>query len=164
VRLARRAGAGSYRYRFQRARSVSNRRRTCAARFFRATSSGRLGRRGIPYLLLFQVLLQLLAPVIDVAAVFSLFTDDATTIGLTWLLFRGVQLVGAGYAFVLDGERLRTLWALPVQQLVYRQLMYLVVIQSVASAAYGLRLRWHKLDRTGVLDSAPPSAPTPSTR
>jgi hypothetical protein len=34
--------------------------------------------------------------------------------------------------------------------------MYLVVIQSLASATYGLRLRWHKLDRTGVLDSAPP--------
>jgi hypothetical protein len=27
--------------------------------------------------------------------------------------------------------------------------MYLVVIQSVASALYGVRLRWHKLRRTG---------------
>jgi cellulose synthase/poly-beta-1,6-N-acetylglucosamine synthase-like glycosyltransferase/peptidoglycan/xylan/chitin deacetylase (PgdA/CDA1 family) len=119
-------------------------------------ASGRLGRRGIPYLLLFQVLLPLLAPVIDVVALFSLFTADARIVGLTWLLFLGVQFVGAGYAFLLDRERLRTLWALPVQQLVYRQLMYLVVIQSLASATYGLRLRWHKLDRTGVLDSAPP--------
>jgi hypothetical protein len=38
---------------------------------------------------------------------------------------------------------------------VYRQLMYLVVVQSVASALYGIRLRWHKLDRTGRLDDAP---------
>jgi cellulose synthase/poly-beta-1,6-N-acetylglucosamine synthase-like glycosyltransferase len=119
-------------------------------------ASGRLGRRGIPYLLLFQVLLPLLAPVIDVVALFSLFTADARIVGLTWLLFLGVQFVAAGYAFLLDRERLRTLWALPVQQIVYRQLMYLVVIQSLASATYGLRLRWHKLDRTGVLDSAPP--------
>jgi cellulose synthase/poly-beta-1,6-N-acetylglucosamine synthase-like glycosyltransferase len=118
-------------------------------------ASGRLGRRGIPYLLVFQVLLPLLAPVIDVAAVFGLFTDDARTIGLTWLAFLGVQFVGAAYAFVLDGEQLRTLWALPIQQIVYRQLMYLVVIQSLASAAYGARLRWHKLHRTGVLDSVP---------
>jgi hypothetical protein len=33
--------------------------------------------------------------------------------------------------------------------------MYLVVIQSVASAIYGARLHWHKLRRTGDLESAP---------
>jgi hypothetical protein len=32
----------------------------------------------------------------------------------------------------------------------YRQLMYLVVIQSVAAALAGTRLRWHKLRRTGL--------------
>jgi peptidoglycan/xylan/chitin deacetylase (PgdA/CDA1 family)/GT2 family glycosyltransferase len=118
-------------------------------------ASGHLGRRGIPYLLLFQVALPVLAPAIDVAALYGLFTANARAVGITWLAFLAVQYVGAWYAFVLDGERLRTLWALPVQQVVYRQLMYLVVIQSLASAAYGVRLRWHKLHRTGVLDSAP---------
>jgi hypothetical protein len=44
---------------------------------------------------------------------------------------------------------------LPLQQVVYRQLMYLVVIQSVATAGYGIRLRWHKLRRTGAMESAP---------
>jgi hypothetical protein len=33
--------------------------------------------------------------------------------------------------------------------------MYTVVIQFAASAIYGMRLRWHKLKRTGELDSAP---------
>jgi peptidoglycan/xylan/chitin deacetylase (PgdA/CDA1 family)/GT2 family glycosyltransferase len=117
--------------------------------------AGRLGRRGLPYLLLFQVLLPLLAPAVDVAAVYSLFTADARLIGLVWLGFLGLQWVAAGYAFRLDGERLRTLWALPLQQVVYRQLMYLVVIQSVATAGYGIRLRWHKLRRTGAMESAP---------
>jgi len=121
-------------------------------------AAGHLGRRGLPYLLMFQVALPVLAPVIDVAALFSLFTSDARTIGLTWLAFLAVQFAGAGYAFVLDGERLRTLWALPVQQVVYRQLMYLVVIQSLASAAYGVRLRWHKLHRTGQMEAAPAPA------
>jgi hypothetical protein len=123
-----------------------------------AGAAGRLGRRGIPYLLLFQVLLPLLAPVVDVAAVFSLFTADHRTLLLTWLAFLVVQYIGAVYAFRLDGERLRSLWALPLQQVVYRQLMYLVVIQSVASAFYGVRLRWHKLRRTGDLEAAPMEA------
>jgi hypothetical protein len=38
---------------------------------------------------------------------------------------------------------------MPLQQLVYRQLMYLVVIESVVSALLGTRLRWAHLERTG---------------
>ena len=70
-------------------------------------------------------------------------------------VFLGLQVASAAYAFALDGERLTPLWVLPLQLFVYRQLMYLVVIESVASAAYGIRLRWHKLDRTGQLGDAP---------
>lgn len=47
---------------------------------------------------------------------------------------------------------------MPLQQFVYRQLMYLVVIQSVASALYGIRLRWQVMHRTGDLESAPVDA------
>ncbi|MFN2563266.1 MAG: glycosyltransferase [Jatrophihabitans sp.] len=118
-------------------------------------AAGHFGRRGLPYLLLFQVLLPLLAPVIDLAALFSIITGDIGLIGASWLGFLALQFIAAGYAFLLDGERLRTLWVLPIQQFVYRQLMYLVVIQSVASALYGVRLRWHKLERTGTFDSVP---------
>jgi hypothetical protein len=38
---------------------------------------------------------------------------------------------------------------MPLQQFVYRQLMYLIVLESLASALTGVRLRWHSLDRTG---------------
>ena len=60
----------------------------------------------------------------------------------------------AVYAFRLDGESLRPLWAMPLQQFVYRQLMYLVVIQSVISAARGMRLRWQHVERTGEVEVA----------
>ena len=45
----------------------------------------------------------------------------------------------------------RPLWAVPLQQIAYRQLMYLVVIQSVATALAGTRLRWQKLRRLGIV-------------
>lgn len=48
------------------------------------------------------------------------------------------------------------MWALPLQQVVYRQLMYLVVIQSMVSALSGVRLPWHKLERTGMDSSTVP--------
>jgi len=109
----------------------------------------RLGRVGLPYLLSFQVLLPLLAPVIDVFAIYGLiFLSPWRVLGY-WLAFLLLQLVTSAYALRLDGERLRPLWSLPLQQFVYRQLMYLVVIQSLVAAFSGSRLRWHKLERTG---------------
>lgn len=118
-------------------------------------ASGKLGRRGLPYLLAFQVLLPLLAPVIDIAAIYALVFLPSPTIAYVWLGFLAMQYVSAAYAFALDGESPRPLWSLVLQQFVYRQLMYLVVIQSVASAMYGIRLKWQKLRRTGDMQSAP---------
>jgi cellulose synthase/poly-beta-1,6-N-acetylglucosamine synthase-like glycosyltransferase len=112
--------------------------------------SGRLGRRGLPYQLLFQILLPLLAPAVDVFAVFGLAFDDATRMGLVWLGFLAVEIIASWYAFTLDHERRRVLWTLPLQQFVYRQLMYLVLIQSVVTALLGTRLRWQRRERRGL--------------
>jgi len=43
---------------------------------------------------------------------------------------------------------------MPLQQLVYRQLMYLVVVESVFAALRGARLRWRPTDRTGEVETA----------
>ena len=118
-------------------------------------ASGKLGRRGLPYLLAFQVLLPLLAPLIDVAAVYTLVFSPTPEIAYVWLAFLGLQLLSAVYAFRLDREPIGPLWSMPLQQFVYRQLMYLVVIQSVASACYGIRLRWQVMRRTGDMEAAP---------
>ena len=50
---------------------------------------------------------------------------------------------------------MRDLLLLPLQQLVYRQLMYAVLIQSLLSAAAGTRLRWRKAPRAGSFSAAP---------
>jgi peptidoglycan/xylan/chitin deacetylase (PgdA/CDA1 family)/glycosyltransferase involved in cell wall biosynthesis len=115
----------------------------------------RIGRRAIPYLLLFQLLLPALAPVVDLFAVYGVvFLDPIPVLGY-WLAFNVVQLGQAWYAFRLDGESKRPLWAVPLQQFVYRQLMYLVVIESIISAVRGTRLRWQHIERTGEIEAAP---------
>lgn len=113
--------------------------------------AGKLGRRGLSYLLVFQVLLPLFAPVVDVFAIYGLVFLDPFRIGALWLAFLLVQCLMAAYAFRLDNEPLRPLWTLPLQQFVYRQLMYLVVIQSVVTALAGVHLRWHRMERYGSL-------------
>ncbi|MFJ8623031.1 bifunctional polysaccharide deacetylase/glycosyltransferase family 2 protein [Kitasatospora sp. NPDC093550] len=113
--------------------------------------AGKLGRRGLLYLLMFQVLLPLLAPVVDVFALYGLVFLDPVRITGLWAAFLLVQMLMGAYAFRLDGERLGPLWSLPLQQFVYRQLMYLVVIQSVFTALAGSRLRWQRMQRYGSL-------------
>ncbi|MFF8867542.1 bifunctional polysaccharide deacetylase/glycosyltransferase family 2 protein [Streptomyces sp. NPDC015139] len=126
-------------------------------------SAGKLGRRGLIYLLLFQVLLPLLAPVVDIFAVYGLLFLDPVRITGLWLAFLLLQLLMGLYAFRLDGERPGPLWSLPLQQFVYRQLMYLVVIQSVFTAVSGSRLRWQRMERYGSLQSPPSEGHAPYT-
>jgi cellulose synthase/poly-beta-1,6-N-acetylglucosamine synthase-like glycosyltransferase/peptidoglycan/xylan/chitin deacetylase (PgdA/CDA1 family) len=113
---------------------------------------GRIGRRGLPYLVLFQILLPALAPLIDLFTLYGVvFLDPLPVLGY-WAVFNLIQLGLGWYAFRLDHESIRPLWALPLQQLVYRQLMYLVVIQSIISALRGTRLPWQHLHRTGDVE------------
>jgi cellulose synthase/poly-beta-1,6-N-acetylglucosamine synthase-like glycosyltransferase len=130
-------------------------------------TAGHFGRRGLTYLLLFQVILPLAAPAVDVYAIYGALFLPWIQVGAVWFGFLALQTVTAAYAFHLDGESPLSLWVLPLQQIVYRQLMYLVVVQSVVMALIGGRLRWHRMHRTGAvstLTTRPPAPRVPSTR
>ncbi|MEU3730369.1 bifunctional polysaccharide deacetylase/glycosyltransferase family 2 protein [Streptomyces sp. NPDC033538] len=111
--------------------------------------SGRFGRIGMPLVVLFQVVTPVFAPLIDVFTVYSMIFVDFRSALLAWLAVLGVQLGCAAYAFRLDREKYRYLLMMPLQQLAYRQMMYLVLIHSCVTALTGGRLRWQKLKRTG---------------
>jgi hypothetical protein len=121
---------------------------------FDSGDSGRFGRRGLPFLALFGVVLPLLAPLVDVMLVYGLVFWDRSQTVVAWLAMLALQAVTAFVAFRFDGESLRPLWKLPLQQFAYRQLMYLVLIQSAMTAMTGGRLRWHKLHRAGLHGAA----------
>ncbi|WP_374206510.1 bifunctional polysaccharide deacetylase/glycosyltransferase family 2 protein [Streptomyces sp. WAC04114] len=113
--------------------------------------SGRFGRVGMPLVSMFMVVAPLLAPLIDVFLLYGLvFGPTEKTIG-AWLGVLAVQGVCAAYAFHLDKERMTHLISLPLQQILYRQLMYVVLLQSWITALTGGRLRWQKLRRTGAV-------------
>lgn len=118
------------------------------------------GRRCLGYLTLFHVLLPLLAPVVDLMAVYSMAVGDPLPVVAVWAGFVLVQMVIGWYALLLDGERASALWILPLQQFVYRQLMYLVVIHSLATALLGVRLRWHGIRREGTFNEEEPADQT----
>ncbi|MGW0474893.1 bifunctional polysaccharide deacetylase/glycosyltransferase family 2 protein [Streptomyces coeruleorubidus] len=124
--------------------------------------AGHFGRLGLPLLAVFQIFTPLLAPLIDILAVYGLVFGNPRTTVLAWCGVLAVQAVCAVYAFHLDGERLRPLWALPLQQVVYRQVMYLVLTQACLTAVNGYRLPWQRLKRSGDV-MLPPQPSTPRT-
>ncbi|MDT0433997.1 MULTISPECIES: bifunctional polysaccharide deacetylase/glycosyltransferase family 2 protein [Streptomyces] len=111
--------------------------------------SGRFGRVGMPLVVVFQIVTPVFAPLIDVFTVYSMVFVDFRAALYAWLAVLGIQLVCAAYAFRLDKEKYRYLLMMPLQQLAYRQMMYLVLIHSCVTALTGGRLRWQKLKRTG---------------
>ncbi|MEU5336656.1 glycosyltransferase [Streptomyces asoensis] len=121
--------------------------------------SGRFGRVGLPFVSLFMVLAPLLAPLIDVFLLYGVVFGPTQKTIVAWLGVLAVQAVCAAYAFRLDRERMTHLISLPLQQILYRQLMYVVLLQSWITALTGGRLRWQKLRRTGVVEA--PVGPAP---
>jgi hypothetical protein len=115
---------------------------------------GRIGTRAIPYLTVFQVVLPLAAPLIDLFAIYCIIFQDPYPILVFWLAFNLFQFVLAWFAFSFDGESHKPLWALPTQQFVYRQIMYLVVYDALISASLGTRLSWQRIERTGDVEVA----------
>nr|WP_099908462.1 bifunctional polysaccharide deacetylase/glycosyltransferase family 2 protein [Streptomyces sp. TLI_171] len=120
--------------------------------------AGRFGRIGLPLVVLFGVVAPLLAPLVDLFLLYGvLFGDTPITLG-SWGGFILLQSVLSWYAFRLDREKPWHLISLPLQQVVYRQLMYIVLLQSTITAFTGGRLRWQKLRRTGEVAAAPVEA------
>ncbi|MBO0802775.1 MAG: glycosyltransferase [Nocardiopsaceae bacterium] len=123
----------------------------------------RKGRLGwcLIYMVAFHVVMPLFAPLIDVFAAYGIFAFNPGETLVTWLAFTGIQFATALYAFRLDRESVGSLWALPLQQIVFRQLLYLVGIQSVVTALLGGRLGWQPTQRTGAFSASTPGGRLP---
>ncbi|WP_457033697.1 bifunctional polysaccharide deacetylase/glycosyltransferase family 2 protein [Kitasatospora sp. P5_F3] len=134
-----------YRWSYGSMQAMWKHRRAVVAR----GPAGRFGRRGLPLVVMFGVVAPLLAPLIDIFLIYGvLFADTGMTLA-SFGGFLAIQALLSLYAFRLDHEKPWHLISLPTQQLVYRQLMYIVLLQSAITAMTGGRLRWQKLRRTG---------------
>lgn len=134
---------------------------------------GWFGRAVIPSLWVFQVLLPILAPLVDAQMLYAfgqwvaawvqrgVYTSDwqplvqsthtLATFGFFYALFFAVELLLSFVAFRFDRERLRMLWWLFWQRFVYRQLMYSVLWKAVSGAVAGAAHGWGKVERKGTV-------------
>jgi cellulose synthase/poly-beta-1,6-N-acetylglucosamine synthase-like glycosyltransferase/peptidoglycan/xylan/chitin deacetylase (PgdA/CDA1 family) len=135
---------------------------------------GALGLIALPQAWLFQIVLGLISPFVDlmlIAQLIAVGSDylahgdqfDPTHLKLTlfyYALFVVVDLATAVVAFSFEKrENWRLLWWLVLQRFGYRQLLYYVLARSVSKAAKGHFVGWGKLERkatVGVQNATPP--------
>jgi cellulose synthase/poly-beta-1,6-N-acetylglucosamine synthase-like glycosyltransferase len=129
---------------------------------------GTLGFIALPNVWIFQILFPLISPVMDLMLGYTLivagvdrFTQpkgysstNLTQVLFYYALFLAIDWVTAGFAFMLEKkENWRLLWWLFLQRFCYRQVMYYVMIKSVAVAIRGAAVGWGKLDRKATVEA-----------
>jgi len=131
---------------------------------------GALGFVAMPNVWIFQVLFPLISPIMDLMLFYTLasasfyawqqpegyrFTNLQQVL-FYYALFLAVDWTAACFAFVLERkERWRLLWWLFLQRFCYRQVMYYVMVKSVATAIRGALVGWGKLERKATVEAQP---------
>jgi len=121
-----------------------------------------LGFVALPQIWLFQILLTAIAPLVDLAIVWSALSsayswvyhpvewspDDLVRPVFYWAAFIFLDLSAGALGMALER---RAPWSdlvwMPVQRFGYRQLMYYVVVKSIDAALHGALVGWGKLER-----------------
>ena len=118
------------------------------AKLFRRRG-GMLGWVILPAFAIYQFLVPLIAPAVDLLLVLSLLEGRVgATLGY-YLLFFAIDLALSATAILLEGEDLKLLIGLFVQRIAYRQLLWLALAKSLWNAFTGFAVGWGKLARTG---------------
>ncbi|UVO50709.1 glycosyltransferase [Sphingomonas sp. SUN019] len=138
-------------------------------RVLRTGAPSGLALVGLPQAWLFQIFFAAISPLIDLALIVSIAgtlgrvaehgwaqtRGDVGAMGLYWLAFTAIDTACGWIAYRLDGHRIRyPAHLLIAQRLVYRQIMYSVVLRAIASAIGGWVVGWGKLDRSGRVTGA----------
>jgi len=124
------------------------------SRLFRP-GGGVLGWVILPTFVIYQFLVPLVAPVVDLLLVVSLVRGRAFATTGYYLLFFALDLLLSAVAVFLEGEDLGLLAGLFVQRILYRQLLWLALVKSLWNALAGFAVGWGKLARTGTAQIGP---------
>jgi cellulose synthase/poly-beta-1,6-N-acetylglucosamine synthase-like glycosyltransferase/peptidoglycan/xylan/chitin deacetylase (PgdA/CDA1 family) len=131
---------------------------------------GTLGFIAMPNVWIFQILFPLISPVMDLMLVYSLVSagldrwqqgaayssGSLQLVLFYYALFLAIDWLSACFAFLLERrERWSLLWWLFLQRFCYRQVMYYVMIKSVAMAIRGPVVGWGKLERKATAEAGP---------
>jgi poly-beta-1,6 N-acetyl-D-glucosamine synthase len=115
-----------------------------------------LGWVVLPNMLVFQLILPLLSPLVDITLLFSLFMPKGGIIALLYFGYYFLDMTISILAFRFDDEKftLREAGNLFLQRIIYRQLLWYVLVKGYLRAMKGELAAWGFLKRTGSVELA----------
>jgi peptidoglycan-N-acetylglucosamine deacetylase len=125
----------------------------CLWKHRRATFSPRAGTLGfvaMPSMWIVQLVLPLIAPTIDLALLLSPFLSWAPQVILVTLAYNAALVLVAAWALAIDREPVVLALLVPLQNLFYRQFLYVMALKAVVRAFRGIRIGWNPVARLGT--------------
>lgn len=129
---------------------------------------GTLGFIALPQVVLFQIVLAVVSPLLDLCLFFQIFKTgldyfqhrdqfDPSNLYLTTIYFLAFMVLDTATVAVAFAMEKREEWGLlllvALQRFGYRQILYYVVLKSVFSAGAGALVGWGKLERKGTVSN-----------
>jgi peptidoglycan-N-acetylglucosamine deacetylase len=131
-------------------------------------SYGLLGFFGLPNIWLYQILFQLISPIMDLWLVLVCLKswilwlwhpatwepDMLLRVVFYYALFMAADILAGLAAFCMERDEDKNLlvWLIP-QRFFYRQLMYVVALRTLVASLRGREMGWSKLERKATVDS-----------
>ena len=105
----------------------------------------------LPNVLVFQLILPLISPLVDILLLFALFSNHPWPVVIAYFIYFIIDVGISIMAFRFDNQRftLKLMGLLFVQRILYRQLFFYVIIKSYLKAIKGELMSWGFLKRTG---------------
>lgn len=103
----------------------------------------------MPNIFVFNIFLPLIYPFADAAFVFGLILRDWHGLIEPFMLFTMLDLAYACLGVWKEDQRLRLISYVPLQRIVYRQLLYYTVMRSLVRSLEGTGSTWNKFAKIG---------------
>jgi len=110
-----------------------------------------IGWIALPNLLIFNFIIPVFSPLVDILFIVGLFTHDSAQYVFFYLLYYFIDCLIAALAYHYDNQKfnLRKALYLFVQRFIYRQLLFFVLFKAYIKAIKGELVSWGVLKRTG---------------
>ncbi|HEX7095703.1 MAG TPA: glycosyltransferase, partial [Acidimicrobiales bacterium] len=114
----------------------------------------RFGLLMMPYSFISLVAMPLALPIIDVLALVQIIVNGPGTVVYLWILLGGLTALSAVIALRTNGERIRSIVHLPMQQIVYRWAYIVLSLKALYMALSSSLVAWNKPARRGEAGAA----------
>ena len=108
-----------------------------------------LGLIALPNFLIFSLFIPMLTPLADIMMIIAIATGNGKMIIMYYFGFFFIEVTAAMLAFSFERENIKVLWLMLLQRIIYKYILWIVLMKAVLKAIKGELQGWGVLKRTG---------------